>query len=61
MRLPIALRTRLRTLFHRADADRELDEEFRYHLDREIERNVQSGMTAREARAAALRDLGGVA
>lgn len=52
---------RLRSLFHRARADAELDEEFRYHLDRETQRNIDTGMPAREARDAALRALGGVA
>jgi putative ABC transport system permease protein len=61
MRLLLLLRARLRTLLHRADADRELDDEFRYHLDREIERQLQTGVPPREARHAALRALGGVA
>ena len=45
----------------RADrADAELDEELRYHLDRQTEANIASGMTPEEARLAALRAFGGV-
>ncbi len=38
----------------------ELDEELRFHLDREIERNLAAGMSDREARRAALLSFGGV-
>src|SRR5206468_566246 len=61
MRLLLQLRARLRSLLHPAKADRELDEEFRYHLDREIERRRAAGLPPEAARRAALRDLGGVA
>ena len=40
--------------------DGELDEELRYHLEREAELNVRGGMTRAEARRAALRAFGGV-
>ena len=52
---------RLRNLLRRAGADRELEEELSYHLDREIEQNLAAGMPPRDARTAALRSLGGIA
>src|SRR5262245_66253571 len=51
---------RLRSLFRRAQVERELDEELQYHLERQIEENLAKGMTAEEARYAALRAMGGV-
>ena len=51
---------RLRTLRHGSAVDRELDEELRYHLDRQIEENIASGMSESSARTAALRAMGGV-
>ncbi|MDT5271512.1 MAG: putative transport system permease protein [Acidobacteriota bacterium] len=51
---------RLRALLRRGKLDRELDEELRYHLEREAELNVRDGMTPEEARRAALRAFGGV-
>jgi putative ABC transport system permease protein len=61
VRLLISLRTRLCTLFHLPEADRELDEEFRYHLDRQVAENRAAGMSAADARSAALRAIGGIA
>ena len=49
---------RLRALFQRAVTDAELDEELRYHLDRETERNVARGLSERDARDTARRSLG---
>jgi len=40
--------------------ERELDEELRHHLERQIELNVAAGMSPEEARLAALRSFGGV-
>jgi putative ABC transport system permease protein len=40
--------------------DGELDEELRYHLEREAELNVRAGMAPEDARRAALRSFGGV-
>jgi len=40
--------------------DRELDEEMRFHLERDTEQNVRDGMTREDARHAALRTFGGV-
>jgi putative ABC transport system permease protein len=53
-------RRRVRSLFLRSTVDRELDDELRYHLDRQIAEHVARGMSARDARAAALRALGGL-
>jgi hypothetical protein len=41
--------------------DREIDEEFRSHLEIEIEENIESGMSIQDARNEALRKLGSVA
>jgi predicted permease len=51
---------RLRSLFRRARVEQELDEELRYHIERQIEENISKGMTSEEARYAALRAMGGV-
>jgi putative ABC transport system permease protein len=45
-------------LFGRSRAGRQLDEEFRFHMEREIEEKVAAGMSAEEARYAALREFG---
>src|SRR5215204_1135162 len=50
----------LRALFRRGRVEAELDEELRYHLEREIERKVAGGMAAEEARYATLREFGNV-
>ena len=44
------LRYRLRALFHRHAAETELDDELRFHLEREIEKHVSRGVPLREAR-----------
>jgi putative ABC transport system permease protein len=54
------LRLRLRALFFRSKMEEELDEEVRFHLEREIEENIVRGMTPEEARYAAIRNFGGV-
>lgn len=59
-RLRHIVRLRLRSLVSGAAADRELDEELRDHIDRQIELNIANGMTPDEARTAALRAIGGV-
>jgi putative ABC transport system permease protein len=51
---------RLRSIFRRAQVEQELDEELRYHIDRQIEENIAIGMTPEGARYAALRAIGGV-
>jgi putative ABC transport system permease protein len=54
------LRLRLRALFFEPKMEEELDEEVRFHLEREIEENIARGMTPEEARYAAIRSFGGV-
>ncbi len=51
---------RLRSLFRRAQADQELDEELRDHLERRTEEHVAQGMAPEEARQRARLDLGGM-
>src|ERR1044071_6843624 len=51
---------RWRALTHKAEMDEELDEEMRFHLERDIEHNIRDGMSAEDARYAALRSFGGV-
>jgi len=51
---------RLRSLFRRARADRELDDELRDHLERRTEEYVAQGMTQEEAHRRARLDLGGI-
>jgi predicted permease len=51
---------RLRSLFRRRQVEQELDEELRYHIDRQIEEQIAKGMTPEEARYAALRAIGGI-
>jgi len=53
------LRTRLRAIVNRSRIDREVDDEFRDHIEREIDARVARGMTADEARRLTLRDFGG--
>src|SRR5689334_23683104 len=60
MRVLDQVRLRLRSLFRRARVERELDAELRFHLDQQIEENLVAGMPPHEARAAALRTIGGV-
>src|SRR5215210_3851057 len=54
------LKMRLRALFHRAEVERDLDDELTFHLEKEIERNLARGMSREEARLEALRSFGGV-
>jgi predicted permease len=54
------IRARLRALFRRGTAERELAEELRFHIEMETEKNVKAGMTPDEARRRALRDFGGL-
>jgi putative ABC transport system permease protein len=51
---------RLRSLFYWAQADEELDDELRDHLERATEEYVAKGMTPQEARRRARLDLGGI-
>jgi predicted permease len=54
------LRLRLRALLRKTEVEQELDEELRFHLEKEIEQNLARGMNSEEARFAALRSFGGV-
>ncbi len=61
MRWMNILPLRLRSLFRKNSAETELDEELRFHLERQIEQNITRGIPPAEARLAALREFGGVA
>jgi predicted permease len=54
------LRYRLRALFRRDDLERELNDEVRFHLEREIEKYMRMGMSRGEARRHAQLAFGGV-
>ena len=51
---------RLRSLFRRAQTDRELDDELRDHLERKTEEYVAQGMTQEDAHRRARIDLDGI-
>ena len=51
---------RLRSLFRRAQADRELDEELRDHVEGKTEEYVAKGLPRAEARRQALLEIGGI-
>jgi hypothetical protein len=53
-------RMRLRTLLRKSEMERELDEELRYHIERQTEQNIRLGINPEEARLAALKAFGGV-
>lgn len=55
------IRLAVRSLFRRPQVDRELDEEFQYHLERQIEENLHRGLAPEEARYAAMREMGPIA
>lgn len=60
MRWVISARERLRMLVFRAREDAEMDEELRFHLDMETERNIRRGMSPRAARRQARMAFGGL-
>ena len=51
---------RLKSIFRRRQAERELDEELRFHLEQKIEEGVAEGLSPEEARYRALRAMGGL-
>ena len=51
---------RVRSLMRRERVDSELDDELRFHLERQIAENMAAGMLREEARCAAMREFGGV-
>ncbi len=57
MRFLRVLKLRLRTLLFRSRVESELDEEIRYHLERDMEEHMARGRDPREARLAALRGM----
>jgi len=59
MRVIAIFRHRLRSLFMRTLVEGELDEELRYHLEREMDENIAAGMSPEDARRAALRSIHG--
>ncbi len=50
----------LRSLLRKNNVERELSDELRFHLEKQIELNNRAGMSAQEARSAALRSFGGI-
>jgi predicted permease len=52
---------RLRSFFRRPRQEVELDQEIRFHLEMEAEKNRRRGMSSEQAADTALRDFGGVA
>src|SRR6266404_3481412 len=60
MRWTKLLRLRLRSLFRRDIVEHELDEELRYHFERQAEENFASGMSPEDARVSAMRDMQGL-
>ena len=55
-----SLPVRLRSFLHPNQVDEELKEELDGHLKRQIEENVEKGLSLEEARYSALRTLGGI-
>src|SRR5215471_5616858 len=51
---------RIRALLRKNQAEQELDDELRYHLEKDIERNIARGLSPEEARKAALRGFGAI-
>ncbi|MGA2084473.1 MAG: ABC transporter permease, partial [Terracidiphilus sp.] len=58
MRWLTQLRMRIQMLFQRGQAGARLDDELRFHLEQQIAENLAAGMSAEEARFAALRAFG---
>ncbi len=54
------LRLRLRSIFDRARVERELEEEFRFHVEERIELEMRQGKLSDEARSIALRAMEGM-
>src|SRR6266404_3732086 len=52
------LRLQLRALLHKRKLDAQMDEEMRGHIEMRTRENVEAGMSADEARCAALRQFG---
>ena len=54
------LRYRFRAVFQRSAVEQELDDEMRFHLERETQKNIQRGFDAGEAERRARIEFGGV-
>jgi predicted permease len=52
--------SRLRSLFGQRQADRELDDELRDHVERKTEEHIAKGLPSSEARRQALLEMGGI-
>ncbi|MBV8071264.1 MAG: ABC transporter permease [Acidobacteriaceae bacterium] len=50
-------RLRLRSIFNRGSVEHDLDEELRYHLERQIEEEIAAGKAPEEARFSAMRSI----
>ena len=48
----------LSAIFHKNRVEQEMDEELRFHLEKQTEQNIAGGMTPEDARYAALRQFG---
>jgi predicted permease len=55
-----SLLSSLKALFRKDRVEGDLPEELQFHLQREIEKNIATGMSPKEARYAALRSFGGI-
>ncbi|HEX5411608.1 MAG TPA: ABC transporter permease [Terriglobia bacterium] len=51
---------KVRTLFHRPQLEVQMDDELRFHLEKQTEQNIARGLSAHEARYAALRQFGNI-
>ena len=51
---------RVRALFWRRSVETELDEELRFHLERQVEKYVQNGLSREESQQRARVEFGGV-
>jgi predicted permease len=51
---------RLKSIFRRGRVEREMDEELRFHLEHKIEEGIAEGLAPDEARARAMRAMGGL-
>ena len=60
MRWLTTISLRIRSLFRRNAVDSELEDELRFHVERQIAANASAGMSAAEARRAAMHEFGGV-
>ena len=60
MRIANMIGMRLRSLLRRNRVEQDLDEELRYHVVRDTEENIRTGMTPEAARMQAIRSLEGI-